>query len=130
MNSRQKILAALRSTTIPESELPEIKGDWITFPDPKAQFVKVLESVGGRAMEVDNAGSIGDGLQSLEVFRDAERIWSCVPGVDSAGGDWEQVSDPHEFESLQCCVVPGEIAVAENGAVGLTHQAIPNLRRN
>ena len=48
-----------------------------------------------------------------------------MPGVASAGGDWEQITDPHDLESLECCVVPGEFAVAENGAVWLTHEAIP-----
>ena len=56
---------------------------------------------------------------------------SCYPdlvvgaGRRVGGGDWEQITDPHDFESLECCVVPGEFAVAENGAVWLTHEAIP-----
>ena len=34
------------------------------------------------------------------------------------------MTDPHGFETLECCVVPGEFAVAENAAVWITHETI------
>ena len=126
MNSRQKILNALRDTKLPVEALPDLQGDWTTYPDPQAQFTQVLEAVGGRALKIASPDTLESGLQQLEVYRDASRIWSLVPGVESSGGDWNQVADPHEFESLDCCVVPGEFAVAENGAVWLTHKVIPH----
>ncbi len=125
MNSRQRILDAVHDARSCEVPLPDLSGDWTTYPDPKVQFSQVLEVGGGRTMPIAGAESVAAGLRQLEVYREATRIWSLVPGVDSIGGDWGQVSDPHEFESLECCVVPGEFAVAENGAVWLTHAAIP-----
>ncbi len=126
MNSRQEILDALRETQVPATDLPDLDRDWTAYPDPKAQFVRVLEAVGGQALEVADPAAIESVLAPLEAYGQAERIWSRVQGVPSSGGDWEHLSDPHDFEPLQCCVVAGEFAVAENGAVWLDQEAIPH----
>ncbi len=125
MNSRSKILASLRETRVPDVPLPALEGEWTTYPDPRRQFMQVLEGVGGRAVEVVDGATLESGVSAIDAYRHASRIWSRVSGVASAGGDWEQITDPHDLESLECCVVPGEFAVAENGAVWLTHEAIP-----
>ncbi|MFO7904007.1 MAG: LutC/YkgG family protein [Planctomycetota bacterium] len=125
MNSRQEILNALNNTRLGQVELPDVEREWNTVPDPKARFLQVLESVGGRAVEISDPESIKASLRRIEAYREAKNIHSSVSGVSSAGGHWGQLTDPHEFEPLECCVIRGEFAVAENGAVWLTQAAVP-----
>jgi len=125
MNNRQKILTALTDRQVPEVSLPNLQRDWTTYPDPKAQFVEVLEGGGGKALEVSGSDSISAGLQRIEAYREAKNICSTVSGIPSTGEEWSGLKDPHEFETLECCVVPGEFAVAENAAVWLTDKSIP-----
>lgn len=125
MNSRQKILSALNETRLDHVELPDLDREWHTVPDPKARFLQMLDSVGGQAIEPDADESIEGGLQQVEPYRRATKIYCSVPGVPSAGANWDQCTDPHDFEPLECCVVQGEFAVAENGAVWLPHTAVP-----
>lgn len=125
MNSRQEILDALNNIRLDAVELPDVEREWNTVADPKAHFLQVLESVGGRAVEIPNLQSINTGLQQIEAYREAKNIHCSVSGVSSSGADWDQLTDPHDFEPLECCVIRGEFAVAENGAVWLTHTAVP-----
>lgn len=125
MNSRDKILSDVRGSQVPEVALPDLQGQWLTFADPRQQFSDVLAAVGGRAVVVPRAAELPAALEQIEVFREATRVMSLVPGIASTGGDWLQAADPHDLESLQCCVVPGEFAVAENAAVWLTDQTVP-----
>ncbi len=125
MNSRDKILRDLRDDRWAEIALPPVEGDWTVYPDPQQQFRQVLEAVGGRALSVPDGQSLATALAGVEGYRQASRVWSLVPGVPSAGGDWGQMTDPHDFEPLECCVVPGEFGVAENGAVWITHETVP-----
>ncbi len=124
MNSRDKILSDLRAVRLPEIPLPPLDGVWTVYADPRQQFMQVLEGVGGRALAVPDEPSLTAALAGVEPYRQAAKIWSLVPGLPSAGGDWSQITDPHEFESLECCVVPGEFAVAENAAVWITHETV------
>lgn len=124
MNSKQKILDALGRCQLPETELPSLDENWTTYPDARQQFHDVLATAGGTAIDVASHNDIGAALQQVQAFREAERIWSLVPQVRSSGGDWTQANDPHELESLEFCVAPGQFAVAENGAVWLTDEVI------
>jgi L-lactate dehydrogenase complex protein LldG len=126
MNSREKILAAVRDCSVPEVALPDLEGNWNTFADPREQFMEVLVAVGGRVMEVPERSKITDTLEQIETFPPASRVWSLVPDVDSAGGHWDQVTDPHDLQTLDYCIVPAAFGVAENGAVWVSNQAVPH----
>ncbi len=125
MSSRDKILSDLRAERIPDVALPPTAGNWTVYDDPRQQFVQVLEAVGGRAVTAPDEGSLETALSGIDVYRQAARIWSLLPGIPSAGGNWSEVTDPHDLETLECCLVPGEFGVAENGAVWITHTIIP-----
>lgn len=124
MSSRDSILDRLRREPLPEVPLPEIAGNWTTYQDPVRQFREVLEAVGGRTIELSRAEELSAALNGIETYQRATRVWSRVPEVPSRGGDWEQVADPHQLETLDFCVVSGEFGVAENAAVWVPHSAI------
>ncbi len=125
MSSRDKILSDLRAQDLPDVPLPAVDGQWTVYADPRQQFADVLEAVGGRVLTAPNGEALAAALAVVEPYREASHVWSLVPGVASSKPDWGQITDPHELETLQCCIVPGKFAVAENGAVWITHEQVP-----
>jgi L-lactate dehydrogenase complex protein LldG len=124
MNSKQTILDALNRCQLPDVELPSLDEAWTTYADPWGQYEQVLAAGGGTTLSVQHRSDIESKLQEIEAYRTASQVWSLVPEVGSRGEDWGQVSDPHDLEKLDFCVVPGDFAVAENGAVWLTDRTI------
>jgi L-lactate dehydrogenase complex protein LldG len=123
MESKQAILEAIRRLHPPAGLLPDLDRNWIRYDDPQRQFAAVLESVGGRCVVVHDTGDINRELSALPEFQHAKQICSLVPGVDGRV-DLTAAGDPHELETLDFAVLPGEFAVAENGAVWVTDAGV------
>lgn len=124
MNSKQAILTAIRRKSPPPAELPDLAGEWIRYEQPVQQFAAVLESVGGRAVVVRTAAEINSQLAALPAFRESRQICSLLPDVGPGNVELSAIADPHELESLDFAILPGEFAVAENGAVWVTDAAV------
>ena len=129
MSSRDAILAALSSCTQEARGLPDGNYDAIGFEDPTAQFIEVLEAVGGRAVVVEGDGDLGEVLSQLPVWTQSRRICSLQAGVEGANVDLANIGDPHDLEDLDLAIVPGEFGVAENAAIwvdtcAIAHRAI------
>lgn len=122
-DSKQTILAAIRQHHIPEAPLPSLDQSWIEFPDPRAQFAAVLESVGGRAILLNNIAEVNSELVALPAWEAAKKTISLVTGV-SGNTDLALIVDPHATEDIDFAILPGEFAVAENGAVWVTDSAV------
>ena len=126
MDSKSQILNTLRRDQVPATDLPSLDGPWLTFGRPQDRFREVLAAVGGQDLAVPHEGDLPQLLAQSPSFRSAQHIWSLVPAVASVGRDWTTVTDPHELEMLDYCVVPGEFGVAENAAVWIPHRAVPH----
>ncbi|MBX3436269.1 MAG: LUD domain-containing protein [Planctomycetaceae bacterium] len=95
----------------------------IVFDDPVAQFSQVLRSVGGRC---ESAGT-PDIVESL-LREQAEQVAArniCSLGVNGSGSglttfDLGAIHDPHDLDVVDLAILPGRLAVAENGAVWTT----------
>ncbi len=124
MDSKQEILAAIRRSNVPRSELPALDGPWITYPDKIRQFTELVTSVGGRPVLVPDAAAAQADLRQFAPYVGAKRIYSSVTGIGDNNFDLEAVTDPHELEDLDVAVLPGDFAVAENGAVWVTDLAL------
>lgn len=131
--SKQAILSAIRRHALPESPLPPLGQEWLTFADPVQQFVSVLESVGGRAVRVQDSAAINVDLSAASTWQTARKVVSQVAGVGTHGPgtlvSLDQLDDPHATEDIDFAILSGEFAVAENGAVwvtdfGVKHRAI------
>jgi L-lactate dehydrogenase complex protein LldG len=125
-NSREAILAAVRSTVLPACDLPSLEADWITYPDPLDRFSTVLQSVGAQCFHLPNAFSAHDKLLQLQAYRDAKQLISCVPDVGDSTFDLSSVTDPHQLEPLDLAILPAEFGVAENGAIWLSNRNLPS----
>jgi len=127
--SRDDILKAVRAHRPEAVELPSLAQQWIAYPDRRAQFAGVLQSVGGRCKFVESLSSIQTKLAEFAPFTQAKKIVSLLPAAVVGNVDLATVADPHELEDIDFAVLPAQFGVAENGAVwitdeGLRHRAI------
>lgn len=120
MSSRDAILTSVRKQLPQSSPLPDFDGPWIEYPDPAAQFASVLEMIGGRCVRVGSEAEIADVLKTLPQYASAKQILSLVAGAGPGTTVMEQISDPHQLADIDFAILPGDVAVAENGAVWVT----------
>lgn len=119
MSARAEILAALRAAPPFEAPLPDLgAGSFLRYPDVADRFAKSVAEVGGRCVFV--AGALEDELLRVPEYAGARKVVSLVPGVRRANVELAAVADPHELRDVDYCVLPGELGVAENGAVWIT----------
>jgi L-lactate dehydrogenase complex protein LldG len=127
VGSREEILRALREAAPPPAPLPDLTGRrGQKSADLAAQFALSLQEVGGRCVRTDEA-SLAEELRDLARSLEAKIVGSVVPQLP--GIDLSVHSIPHTLAGVDLAVLPGELAVAENGAVwitetGLRHRAL------
>ncbi len=120
MTARETILNAVRDAQPEAMPLPMLEGDWIRFDDPVAQFCAVLEAIGSQGEVVASMDQAQAALDALPAYAAAERIFSAVEGLGRTTLDASAARTPHELDPLEVAILPGELAVAENGAVWVT----------
>jgi L-lactate dehydrogenase complex protein LldG len=125
MTSRDEILARLRRHLPQSAPLPDLTGPWQRFENPQQRFSEVLQSVGGQCLLVPNAEEADKAVRDLAVWNEARKTVSCVLGVGSTNFDLSAVVGPHELEDVDVAVLPGQWAVAENGAVWVDDTQVP-----
>ncbi len=121
MSAREAILSALRASrtevvAAPAHPAPVKQGD------PVVRFMESVKAVGGQAYRVADDAALAAGMAGLPVWS-AQRRASLVPGIDGTV-DLEAVADPHELADLDVAAIPGEVAVAENGAVWVKGESL------
>lgn len=121
--AKQTILSAIRRQELAQSPLPSLDQDWIQFPDTRSQFASVLESVGGRAVFAADIANLMTELAAIPAWTDAKKTLSLVEGV-SGNTNLDAIDDPHATEDIDFAILPGDFAVAENGAVWVTDSAM------
>jgi L-lactate dehydrogenase complex protein LldG len=85
--------------------------------------------VGGACLRAADMGAVQALLRGLPFMGGAARSVSLVPGLGLGDVDLTAIADPHQLEGLEVAILPGELAVAENGAVWvdgrfLLHRAV------
>jgi L-lactate dehydrogenase complex protein LldG len=127
VGSREEILRALREAAPEVAPLPDLSGRrGQPSADLAARFSLALEEVGGRCVRTSRA-ALPEQLRELARSLEAKTIGSIVPEL--SGIDLAAHSIPHTLAGVDLAVLPGELAVAENGAVwitesGLRHRAL------
>ncbi|WP_157807331.1 LutC/YkgG family protein [Hymenobacter chitinivorans] len=127
-SSREKILAAAQANKPAQTPLP-------TIPDfggdaSVERFTQVLGSIGGRVVWVASPQQLVPVLHQL--FPEAERIASPLFASSVA----VNAQTPTQvLANVDLAVLPGEIGVAENGAVWLPeanmlHRALPTVTQH
>jgi L-lactate dehydrogenase complex protein LldG len=129
VSARDDLLAALRRAAPGEVPLPDLSALGATFDDPASRFADSLVTVGGVCLRVADLEEARRALAELPVLRAARDVVSLVPALAPGSVDPAAIPDPHALEGLDASVLPGVLAVAENGAVwvdgaGLPHAAL------
>jgi len=124
MASRDEILAAIRKHQPPAGELPALDSQWTTYPDRLAQFASVISAIGGQIIRVASAVDADRQLREIAAYRDAKQVVSLVSGIGQSNVDLAALADPHELETVDFAVLPGEFGVAENGAIWVTDRSL------
>lgn len=87
--------------------------------DPKALTEAARHHLRGAAFVKPGGrcafGEVEAVLQTVPEYSAALKVLSVVPGVSKA--NVFEVLDPHEYASLDFCVLQGELGVAENAAI-------------
>ncbi len=125
-NSREEILRRLGSERRPAVALPDLRGIGPQYPDLREQFAKSVADVAGRCLLVADDTALNAELARLPEFVSARKILSLVTGIQRANVDLAGVADAHELADLDFCVLPGELGVAENGAVWVRENGSPH----
>ena len=125
-DSREEILRALRAALPPPAPLPDLGSIGIRYPHLREQFARSVAEVAGRCVFVPDNANINDELEHLPEYAAARKIVSLVPGVRRANVDLASVADGHSLADVDFCVLPGELGVAENGAVWVTERGVPH----
>ncbi len=117
-NSRQTILDRLRSIPIdaPKAE-PVDRDRLVRYADPVAKFTEILTFVGGTVHIIDRPDEVSEILEGFDAYTNARFVASLVPDVIPGNFNCDQIDDPHYLASLDWAIIPGDFAVAENGAI-------------
>lgn len=120
MSSKATILNSIRQNNqVKEVALPNIENFGITFENKIEQFSKMIQTVGGKALQCSK-----DELNKVieELYPEAVFISSNIPECTLGTLKENDLSTPHELQNLDLAIVKGEFAVAENGAVWIKNK--------
>lgn len=116
MSSREQILESIKQHTQTKYEMPDLDTvHGITYPDITAQFILIMEQVGGEAILVKKGENVNDIIMSR--YPDAKRIGSALPDITCANFNPDDINNPAELDGTDVAVIKGKLGVAENGAV-------------
>jgi L-lactate dehydrogenase complex protein LldG len=115
MSSKESILNSIRQNNkVQEVALPNIENFGITFENKMEQFTKVIQTVGGKALQC-HKNELNQVIE--ELYPEAVFISSNVEECTLSTVHENELKTPHELENLDLAIVKAEFAVAENGAV-------------
>ena len=118
MSSRDKILQAVKANQPALQPLPDVNAlQTIRYGDTFDQFVSVLKSIGGNAVEIKNTNEIYEYVKNNFSF--CNNFVTTLSEIDQLAM-LDQNLDPHVLENIEVAVLGAQFGVAENGAVWLT----------
>jgi L-lactate dehydrogenase complex protein LldG len=116
MSSRDAILAALRRGAGAPAPLPPYP-EPTRYADPVEKFLETARAVGATAVRVAVPAELDAELRKLAAWAGARKTVSLVAGAGASTVDVAAARRPQDLEGVEVAVVPGEVGVAENGAV-------------
>ncbi|HEY3391171.1 MAG TPA: hypothetical protein VGK58_00580, partial [Lacipirellulaceae bacterium] len=108
--SKDIILEAVRRNRPASCAAPDLRQEWTTYPDRRAQFIDVLTAVGGTAIAVRNEAELNERLRLLPIIRDARKTVSLLPGIGEAHVELSTAGSPHALADVDVAILPGEFA--------------------
>ena len=131
MSSKEDILASIREHTLEQFAKPDLaplEAKALTYDDPVAQFVKVLEQGGGRGVVVPAGKTLGEMVG--ELYPDAQRVALAVDefsGEEQLPGtvfNPDDVELPAELNGTDVAIVDSPLGVAENACCWVEQRSV------
>jgi L-lactate dehydrogenase complex protein LldG len=124
MNSRDKILSAVKSSQPEYVALPDITHFKTKTVDTVADYIATLTSIGGRVIEVDDMEGVNNYiLQNLNM---GLRIATAIPELENVAELITSDLIPHTLSDVDHAIINVQFGVAENGAVWVTEELTGN----
>ena len=121
MSSKEDILKKYRANVREQFDMPDLSDiAAITYPDPLLQFMNMVKSVGGNAIEVDKGADINKLI--MELYPDAKEIASNLPEISIATRNPDEVGRARDLNGTDVGIIRGMFGVAENGCVWIPQQ--------
>lgn len=118
MNSKNQILKAIKDNNlVKQTQLPNWDNLGITFEDKFEQFSIMLKSVGGDALITNDLDN-----KIKELYPNEKVIVSNVVNCSLGNFDENSTKDAYDLKDIDLCIVKGEFAVAENGAIWMKNK--------
>ncbi|MGM9509833.1 LutC/YkgG family protein [Larkinella sp. GY13] len=115
MNSRERILSAVKQNKPEFQPLPETARFQSDYPDLVAKFSEILRFIGGTPVLVANYEEAETYIR--QTYSDLPSVVSKMPALQHlATTDWD-VLDPHQLETVDLAIIQGVFGVAENSAI-------------
>lgn len=115
MSSKDDILARLKKHAVDQVERPEMTFKPLTYPDPLAQFEKIMKAVGGNCVVLEEGQDVNEVIR--HVFPEAKSIASNLPEITCATVNPDTLDDPRELNGTDVGVIRGDFGVLENRMV-------------
>ena len=126
MSSREKILGAISINKPSLIELPviDIKRTSSLSVDWVDEFIKTLESIGGKVIQLSSIDLIKLEIQQAKLR--GEYIVNTLPLLGEVNNEINPTMEASLLESIDRAYIEGSIGVAENGSVWLYEHQIKN----
>ena len=122
MNTREKILTAVKNNQPPTTPLPDISMFGGSTGDNVQTYMDIFKTIGGSVYLVNDL----DEAKVLihEQFDVTKRVVTTLPELGDVAEMLSTAVDPHTYEDVELAVIKAHFSVAENGAVWLTEQSM------
>ncbi len=123
-NSRDNILARIRSAKLENVPLPELRlwGDAQNWDS--SSLDKIVETVGGSLQRAENLEMAEALVRST--FSSAKKSFCAVEGLSLGNLSLDDLADSSVLDRLDLAILAGEFLVAENGAIWITQEQMKN----
>ncbi len=123
MNSRDRILQAVKANQPDASTLPDLQPFISAAPASLEGFRKVAEGMGSRILEINHESEIPALIR--QHYTDVQQVVAADPSLYDVAAplNW-QTGDGRQLQDADLAIVRAQLGVAENGALWLTEQEL------
>lgn len=120
MNSKEKILAAVKLNQPALQELPNLDSiDAIQYENNFLQFAAILKTIGGKLIEIKHTNEVIEYVKNNFII--AQNFVTTLPELSELKMLDEKL-DAHLLENIEVAVIKALFGVAENGSVWVTEE--------
>src|SRR6478736_2963972 len=103
MNSREKILSAVKNNQPTGADLPDLTSIVSVIENPVERFKTVLTNIGGTVVEINTISEIHDYI--AQNFSQSKRVVSTIPELSSLENINDFKADPHLLENVDLAIL-------------------------